>query len=366
MIDPHVHLRDWEQSYKETIEHGLETAYRAGLDAVFEMPNTSPPITSIDLIIQRIADKDCAMDKLKSKYPNFNMGYGLFAGVTANPVKIKEIVEAYNELDEVVGLKMFAGRSTGDLEIIEEDKQRLVYDTLADLDYRGVIAVHCEKEAFMKPKLWNPDEPYTHTLARPAESEDKSVQDQIMFAQEAGFKGTLHICHVSVPKSLERIEKMRDYVSFKMTCGITPHHAMMYDEMMKEVNGLFRKMNPPLRLKWMQEEMLQALIDGRIPWVESDHAYHTRKEKLGKALDSNGKPIYASGVPVFHYYPRFIKFLREKGMTEKQIDNITHNNIEKAFGIKIKNTRRAGKQTDEELEALSKEYEFDAFKKIMA
>jgi dihydroorotase len=354
MIDPHVHLRDWNQKYKETLEHGLETAYRAGLDAVFEMPNTSPAITSIDLIIQRIADKDSAMDKLKNKYPNFNMSYGLFAGVTANPVKIKEVVEAYNELNEVVGLKMFAGKSTGDLAIIEEDKQILVYDTLADLDYRGVIAVHCEKEALMKPELWAPSNPYTHTLARPPEAEVASVRNQIRFAYRAGFEGTLHVCHISVPEALELIEESRKHVEFEITCGITPHHAMMYDEMMKEINGLLRKMNPPLRPKGMQ----QALSDGRINWIETDHAPHTRKEKLNEP--------YASGVPVFPYYPRFIKFLREKGMPEKQIDDLTHNNIEKAFGINVKNTRRAGTQSDEELESLSKEYEFDAFKKIMA
>ena len=132
----------------------------------------------------------------------------------------------------------------------------------------------------------------------------------------------------------------------------------MYDDMMRGVNGLLRKMNPPLRTKYMQEYMLQALFDRRINWIETDHAPHIRKEKLNEP--------YASGVPVFHYYPRFIKFLREKGMSEEQIDDLTHNNIEKAFGINVKNTRRAGTQTDEELESLSKEYEFDAFKKIMA
>jgi len=358
VIDPHVHLRDWSQSYKETLEHGLETAWRAGLDGVDEEPNPSPTITSIETILKRIADKDLAMDKLKRKYPNFNMRYGLFAGVTANPVQIKEIVEAYDELDEVIGLKIFFGPSTGDLGMVKEKDQRLFWDVIAELDFRGVAAGHFEEKTLFKPELWDPSNPYTHTLARPPESEDKSVQYQIQFAQEARFKGTLHICHISVPDTLKRIEKMRDYVDFKITCGITPHHAMMYDEMMKQENGLLLKMNPPLRPRYMQKEMLKALFDGRIDWIETDHAPHTRNEKLGEP--------YASGVPVFPYYPRFIKFLREKGMSEEQIDDLTHNNIEKAFGINVKNTRRAGTQTDEELESLSKEYEFDAFKKIMA
>jgi dihydroorotase len=364
MIDPHAHLRDWEQAYKETLEHGLETAYLAGVDAVYEEPNTNPTIISIEEIINRIAEAGEAMDILRRRYKDFQMSYGLFAGVTDNPEQIKEVVQAYDELAEVVGLKMFAGRSVGNLEIIDIEKQKLVYQTLAKLNYKGVLAVHCEKEDCMKPELWDPSNPYTHTLARPPEAEVESVKDQIRFAKEAGFKGILHIVHISVPDALKEIEKAREYVDFKITCALTPHHAMLYDEMMKEVNGLWLKMNPPLRPRWMQEAMLQALFDRRIDWIETDHAPHILDEKLGKAFDKEGKPIYASGIPGLPYYPCFIKFLREKGMSQEQIDAITHDNIVRTFGTKVKNTHRAGKQSKKELVELAKRYEFDAFKNL--
>ena len=64
MIDPHVHLRDWNQSGKETLRHGLSVAWRAGLDAVFEMPNTDPPLTTEEAIKRRIADADSVLASL--------------------------------------------------------------------------------------------------------------------------------------------------------------------------------------------------------------------------------------------------------------------------------------------------------------
>ena len=54
MIDPHVHLRDWNESYKETILHGLETAWECGIDVLFDMPNTSPALTGRESVLRRI------------------------------------------------------------------------------------------------------------------------------------------------------------------------------------------------------------------------------------------------------------------------------------------------------------------------
>ena len=73
MIDPHVHLRDWNQSAKETLRHGLSVAYRAGLDAVFEMPNTDPPLVRREEIVKRIDDANCwngAMRKTPTPPPS--------------------------------------------------------------------------------------------------------------------------------------------------------------------------------------------------------------------------------------------------------------------------------------------------------
>ena len=128
MIDPHVHCRDWKQSHKETIAHALSVAERIGLSGIFDMPNTSPPINSRELVEKRLADA------YKTDSPVF---YGVYAGLSSDPNQIKEVVETWRELfPKVVGLKMFAGHSVGNLGIVGEDEQRLVYQTLSNEGYR--------------------------------------------------------------------------------------------------------------------------------------------------------------------------------------------------------------------------------------
>lgn len=354
MIDPHVHLRDKNQRHKETILHGLEVAYRAGLDAVFEMPNTDPALTSRETIEERLEMGDKAISELGVK-----IFHGVYAGITKNPKQIKDVVGLYEEyFPRVVGLKMFASHSTGNMGIIEEKQQRKVYKILAILDYKGVLVDHCEKEALIKPYLWNPNYPITHNFARSPEAEIQSIKDQIKFAQEESYKGTLHIAHISVPDSLFVVENARSNVDFNLTCEVTPHHCILHSELMDWEGGLLLKMNPPLRNKRMQEEMLNLLLDGRITYIATDHAPHTIEEKVSPEYD------YMSGIPSFPYYPRFINFLRELGMSEMDLDRLIHDNIVETFGIPeelIPNTKRAGKQSDEELKELIIEYEFNPF-----
>jgi len=345
MIDPHVHLRDWKQSSKETVKHGLHVAGKAGLTGVFEMPNTNPALTSRDSLVKRIELADRVIEEL-----GIQMFHGMYAGLTNDVNQIEEVVKAHNELfPRVVGLKMYAGHSTGNMGIVDEEPQQLVYHTLTRLDYRGVLAVHCEKESHLRPELWNPSKPYTHTIARPAKAEVESVKDQIRFAEAAGFGGTLHICHISVAEALEEVEKARK--NCKITCGITPHHAMLHDGMMQGSDGILYKMNPPLRTEDDQQYMLQALLSGRIDWLETDHAPHTLKDK---------KEGYASGIPGFPYYPHFIQYLRQGGMPEQRIREVTHGTIEKIFGIKVAGSR--GREfNNPEFYNLADEYEFDVW-----
>jgi dihydroorotase len=350
MIDPHVHFRDWKQQHKETIKHGLLVAYQAGLDGVFEMPNTDPALTTRDIIEQRIDLADRAKRELG--IPIF---HGLYAGITSNPHQIEEVVKAHHDFfPRVVGLKMFAAHSTGEMGIVKEDDQLLVYKTLAGLDYHGVLAVHCEKESLIT-KLFNPEMPKSHSHNRSPLSEAASVKDQIHFLKMAKFKGKFHICHVSAPRSLDYIDKFhndiaffKDYAEISLTCGITPHHAMLHMGHLEGEDAFLLKMNPPLRTKSSQEYMLDALCHGKISWIESDHAPHTRDEKINHP--------YASGIPVLPYYPHFVRFLKEHSIfARERIEDLTHNNIVHTFGIDIKNTNRL---PDYHLE---QEYQFDPF-----
>lgn len=93
--------------------------------------------------------------------------YGLYCGVSKDPEQIREAVACTREFDQVVGLKLFAGKSTGDLSIPDTGAQALVFKTLAEEKYEGVLAIHCEKEADFIPELWDPNDPISHCKARP-------------------------------------------------------------------------------------------------------------------------------------------------------------------------------------------------------
>ena len=344
-IDPHVHLRDWpSQKHKETMEHGFLTAWRSGLSGVFEMPNTDPPLTSRDVILSRLEKGEKALNKL-----GLPLFHGILAGLTPDPEQIAEVVKAWKDLfPSVAGLKMFAGHSTGNMGITEPAGQRSVFEILSSLNYTGVLMVHCEKESLQKPGLFDPERPETHLAARPPEAEVESVRDQIRWAQERGFKGTLHICHVSVPESLKVIEDGRKKLSCRVTCGITPHHALLSVDDMKGPDGILLKVNPPLREKRMQEEMFEALLDGRIDWIETDHAPHAEEEKRGKNF---------SGIPVLQFYGTFMEILKSRGLGDSDLEDLTFSNITEAFGIK-KNTF---KKNPGAVKIPADEYGFDPF-----
>ncbi|MCD6396889.1 MAG: dihydroorotase, partial [Spirochaetaceae bacterium] len=188
-------------------------------------------------------------------------------------------------------------------------------------------------------------------LARPPEAEIESVRDQIGLAEKEGFRGTLHVCHVSVPESLNIIEEIRGQEAFTITCGITPHHALLSVEDMKWEHGILLKMNPPLRSEAMRSEMFRGLLKGRIDWIETDHAPHTVKEKLED---------HASGIPVLQFYDRFIKYLLKSGLTEEMVERLTYKNIVEAFSIPEKTfTKNPGSQN-----IPYDEYGFDPFNSI--
>jgi len=312
-IDPHVHCRDGKESYKGTIAHALKVATEQGLDKIYDMPNTNPPIIY----------KNDVLERLKLVPKGQEERYFLYMGATSDSDQLRGAVECHDELNEVVGIKMFAGRSVGSLAVIAEEEQKKVYETLVAAGYTGVLAVHCEKENCLKPELWGPVKPITHSYARPKEAEIESVKDQIKFAKEAKFKGSLHICHVSCPESVELIDDARRDGLY-IRCGVTPHHILWSHLRLAEPDGLMYKMNPPLRGLVEFAGLREKLMLGAIDWVETDHAPHSRDEKLNSP--------YLSGYPSLHLYKDFVeRVLPQLFIGKERIVDMTEHNIRNSF-----------------------------------
>ncbi|MGC8538519.1 MAG: dihydroorotase [Candidatus Micrarchaeia archaeon] len=313
-IDPHVHCRDWNEDYKATIKSTVELAAKKGIIAVFDMPNTNPPIVSKKLAERRLrlAASEGVLEP-----------YYLYAGITKDEKQIKEVAGLASKNRKVVGLKMFAGKSVGDLAIADEEGQKMVYETLAEAGYEGIVAVHCEKEKYFDMKRWDPEKPYTWNLARPPIAELESVKDQIRFASSAGFNGTLHIAHVSTPEAVAEIDKARRRLN--ITCGATPHHLLLSTNEMRDPNGLAYKVNPPLRDEKTRKGLLSCLKKSMIDWIETDNAPHTRAEKT--------KPPYMSGIQSLKLYGRLLDTLYSIGLDESSVYMLTYANIVERFGM---------------------------------
>ncbi len=307
-IDPHVHCRDWNQAYKSTVRYVYGLAVSQGVGIIFDMPNTDPPIISENDVAKRLA--------LAKDFP----GYYLFIGATKNPSQLREAARVATTNPRVVGIKMYA-TGVGDLAITNAFDQAQVYDELSKCGYKGVLAVHCEKESLFKPALWDPQRPYTWNDARPEISEVESAKDQIEFAKRAEFEGVLHICHVSSPRTVEMISKAGKEI--RIACGVTPHHLMYSTDDMKDARGLRYKVNPPIRSPGCVEGLWRCLASGMIDWIETDHAPHTDSEKTN--------PPGASGIPSLRYYSQFLEKLRTEGFSEDQITDLTYSNIKRVF-----------------------------------
>ncbi len=341
MIDPHVHFRDWNQRDKETILHGMRTGLLSGFNIFLDMPNTAPPITNRENALKRIEDGKKAAETLQNEYKVDNLHYSIYLGITRDENQIKEVVSLYNELfPSVCGLKLFASQSTGNMGITDLESQRRIYSLLSSLDYRGLLAVHAEKES-----LFNRNET-EHSRIRNASSEAASISDQIESALKYNFKGKLHIAHISTRKGIELVREAKKSGEIHISSGATPHHSLLTSN----EESIYRKMNPPLRDKKDRESVLEGLFDGTIDWVESDHAPHTISQKL------NG----ASGIPGFEGMMRLIVFLRNEGMTEERLNALFSDNALKVFSLPWTSSP-VPKVTDEMIERARGEYPFSAW-----
>lgn len=310
-IDPHVHCRDFSQQYKATIKSTMQVAAKNGVVAICDMPNTDPPMISRDMIEKRLT---------LAQSEGVGDGYYVYIGVTSNPAQVREAVEVVNENPKVIGMKLYAGTSVGNLAVIRKDEQKAIYEGLAGCGYTGLIAVHCEKEDMFKMDLWDPKFPSTWNAARPPEAELESVKDQVELATAAGFKGTLHIPHISTPEAVDFVYGKKD--SIRITCGVTPHHLTYSTSDMGGADGIMYKVNPPIRSPDRVAALRKRLWEGRIDWIETDHAPHTNDEKREK---------YMSGIRSLDNYADFIQGLASDGLPEDLIRKVTYGNIKRHY-----------------------------------
>jgi len=257
VIDSQVHFREPGNEHKEDLESGSRAAVLGGVTAVFEMPNTHPPTTT-RLTLE---------DKFARAKGRMHCDYAFYVGATP------QNVGALGELERVPGVsgvKAFLGSSTGTL-LLDHDE-----DILAALK-AGVrrVSVHSEDEARLKERkpLAKSGQPAAHPVWRDVETARRSTERVLKLARQAGRR--LHVLHVTTADELPLLADARDIA----TVETTPQHLTLAAPECYERLGTYAQMNPPIRDASHREALWQAVREGLIDVIGSDHAPHTREEK---------------------------------------------------------------------------------------
>ncbi len=244
-IDPHVHFRDPGMTNKETFDTGTLAAVHAGVTCVLDMPNTKPPVTDV----QSLLDKKAAVRG------RANVDYGLFAAVTAN-------VNAGMIAPLVPAFKLFMGSTTGNI-LLDDDEEMIpaVKDVLAT---GKRMSVHAEDDHLIsrEPEGCTRD----HLRNRPAQAEWTAIS-----RLASHFRGSdINICHLTTSEGLDMAK------SAGFSTEVTLHH-MMFE--VDRCTGAEYKVNPPLRDMATRDRLFQRFVAGDIDMIGTDHAPHTQEEK---------------------------------------------------------------------------------------
>lgn len=304
IIDDQVHFREPGLTHKADIFTESRAAAVGGVTSFMEMPNTKPPAVTQ----QKLQDKyDIAS---KSAWSN----YSFYMGATNDNIEEVLATNAKN----VCGVKIFMGSSTGNM-LVDQDK------ALNDLFSQCpmLIATHCEDEATIRNNLELFKEKYGNELSAIHHPQIRSVDGCYLSSSKAvelakKYGTRLHILHISTEKEIELFET-GDRLKKKITSEACVHHMYFCEDDYIE-KGNWIKCNPAIKKASDRKAIRQALLDGRIDVVATDHAPHTIDEKSQHYLKA------PSGLPLIqHTLNAMLSFYKEGWITLPQIvDKMCH------------------------------------------
>ena len=277
-LDPHVHLRDLNWAHKGTFTSETAAALAGGYWAVLDMPNTPPPTI----------DPAALATKLAALSAGAVCDWGVYFGASQddNTAHYPQVV------GQVCGLKLYNNATTGTL---------LLADQVArEVHFRAwpagrVIAVHAEGE---------------------------TVADILTLVRRT--RKQTHFCHISTAQEIALLRAAKAE-GLPVSVGVTPHHLFLTERDVS-VLGALGRMKPELKTAADQAALWEALADGTVDVVESDHAPHTLAEKQ---IDPP-----PSGVPGLETtLPLLLTAVREGRLTIERVVALVATNPRRIFGL---------------------------------
>lgn len=261
LVDIHTHLREPGREDSETVYSGTRAAAAGGYTAVFAMANTTP-----------VADNAGVVEQV--------LNLGRQAGwVDVHPVGAVSAGLEGKHLSEMGAMAASKARVR-----VFSDDGKCVSDPMLmrrALEYvkafDGVIAQHSQDPRLTENSQMHEGKVSAELGLRgwPAVAEESIIARDVLLAEHVGSR--LHVCHLSTAGSVEivRLAKAR---GINVTAEVTPHHLLLTDELARTYSPLY-KVNPPLRTQADVEAVREALADGTIDVVGTDHAPHPVEDK---------------------------------------------------------------------------------------
>lgn len=242
VIDVHTHMREPGIIYKEDFKTGSRACAKAGITTFYDMPNTIPTTTTLENLLEK--------KKLASKKSIVNFGFHFGGSKNDNIEEIKEVLKN----SEANTVKIFMNVTTGEM-LIEDDKiLRKVFEN------SELVLVHAENEMI-----------------------DKAIE------LNKNYGKGLYVCHIPSAEELKKVisakkNKELNTKEHPIYAEVTPHHLFLNTEIREstERNKMLLRMKPELREKSDNEFLWEAINQGEVDTIGTDHAPHLISEKLEK------------------------------------------------------------------------------------
>jgi dihydroorotase len=350
-IDDQVHFREPGLTHKATIYSESRAAVAGGITSFMEMPNTLPPAFTQELLEEKYS--------IASKGSLAN--YSFYMG-TSN-TNADEALRTNERKNEICGLKIFMGSSTGNL-LVDN------YLTLDKLfaESEVLIATHCESERIIRENLISFESQNReltaadHPQIRSVDACFESSLTAVQFAKKHGSR--LHIFHLSTEKELSLFTNMIPLAEKRITAEVCVHHLHFTADDYPRLGNLI-KCNPAIKSPENRDALWKALLDDRLDLIATDHAPHTIQEK-GFFRDSSGilEPLPGkagsyltahAGLPlVQHSLLLMLHYVQQNKISiEKLVEKMSHS-VAVCFQIKDRGFIREGYFADLVMVDLSK------------
>ncbi|MFQ3660116.1 MAG: hypothetical protein SNJ54_14295 [Anaerolineae bacterium] len=278
MIDPHTHLRDLDWSHKATFASETRAAVAGGYWAVFDMPNTPP--NTIDAASFALKEARLASSAA--------CDYGIYLGASQldNSETVAQVA------GEACGLKIFNNATTGNLLIEDQGLRRRFYQRWPA---HRPIAVHAEED---------------------------TILDILALVRET--RKPTHFLHISTAREVAHLRAAKEE-GLPVTLGVCPHHLYLTQHDESTLKG-YALMKPTLKTPADRDALWQAIADGVVDIIESDHAPHTRAEK------ESDRPPY--GVPGLETnLPLMLTAVHKRGIPLERVAAMLSANVQRIWSV---------------------------------